>query len=363
MSGRARAILISVIVLLVIGAAIVVFVILSQRGAVPTFVAEPEAPLEERVEPIPPEPTIEEVAPPVVPEPQPEEALFVPPPLPPADTTTRCTGNGPIELTINCARLMFPQSGSAQKLFLSRSDNTVDAFVATPWIGNVGGAYLAVDTSSASSQVLSEIDRLLPNKTAEIIILGGTAAVSDNVVSQLNAQGYGNVRRVFGQNRYSTATAIAEEVIKLASGPIRSFFLTEGQFLVDAYGAGPVAAGTAPSTGLRFILINPRGSSTLHPATASFLQLHPELVVSTIFGGTSAVPSQIETILRQNPYNMVVVERVADVDRYWTNFRTIARFYTQPTRVIITNGNPGQVGGDNGAYSMQVGGSIRFASW
>ncbi len=244
MDSKKRLILIAVVVVVLVAGASVFFVFLARKNKAPsTFVTGTNL-TETTTAPstgmVPKTPS--QTVPPAQTAPAPPQQTFTPPPpaTPPADRTDRCQGGDPVALTIACSKKAFPKARSAQEMYISRADNSVDAFTATPLIAQTASAYLAVDSSGIGSASLAEINRVLVSQTSPVVILGGNAAVSPNVESQLRAAGFNNIKRLFGANRYQTASVIAEEVIKTKGGPILNAFLTEGSFLVDAYGIGPV---------------------------------------------------------------------------------------------------------------------------
>ncbi|QBI21534.1 alpha/beta fold hydrolase [Egibacter rhizosphaerae] len=84
----------------------------------------------------------------------------------------------------------------------------------------------------------AELDRLDPD---EVVVLGGTAALSGEVAGEVAETG-AEVTRVDGEDRYETAAAVAERV-----GPgIGWAFVASGETFADALAAGPVAAGRGP---------------------------------------------------------------------------------------------------------------------
>jgi len=67
-------------------------------------------------------------------------------------------------------------------------------------------------------------------------VLGGVAAVSDSVLSQLGAYA-SSVDRIAGPNRYATAAAVSKSTFD-SSGVI---FIATGENFPDALAGGPVA--------------------------------------------------------------------------------------------------------------------------
>ncbi len=348
MGSKARAILIAVIAVVVLGAGTIVFVILSQRGPAPSTFVGPTT-----VAPTAPTPAPEPV--PTVPvQPPKEEAGAPPPPL--VDRTERCQGPNPIALTIDCSKKAFVSKGTAQTVYIGRDGNPVDAFVATPLMGIVPGPFLATDTNSISSATITEIGRVLPSKSSPIEILGGVAAVSDKVIDQLVSAGYArsNIERISGQNRHETATKIAEKIMSIKT--VQTAFVTEDQALVDAYGVAPAASGNLPNqNSVSVILLTNRGSKSLNPTTAAFLSSNPNLNIVTIVGGEAVVTPSVESQINALP-SVLLVKRIAGGDRVFTNYRILQAYFFNPTEAYIANAFPNS--GTNGLYSAQAGASM-----
>jgi putative cell wall-binding protein len=122
---------------------------------------------------------------------------------------------------------------SADVVYIATGANFPDALGAGPAAATESGPILLVEQNGIPSTTASELSRLGPSR---IVVLGGTAAVSDAVVSALRSYA-ATVTRVAGANRYATAAAIAsyafpgtEPIVYVASG--RSF-------------PDPIIAGTA----------------------------------------------------------------------------------------------------------------------
>ncbi len=50
---------------------------------------------------------------------------------------------------------------------------------------------------------------------------------------------------------------------------------------------------------------------------------------------------------------IVLVDRIADINRVWTNLRILTRFFLSPTQAFVANAYPDK--GQNGLYSAQAG--------
>ena len=71
----------------------------------------------------------------------------------------------------------------------------------------------------------------------DVIVLGGTTAISNAVVDELGAITTGSVRRVAGTDRYSTSVAVSSDGFAAAN----IVFLTTGTAFPDALSAAPAA--------------------------------------------------------------------------------------------------------------------------
>jgi hypothetical protein len=86
-------------------------------------------------------------------------------------------------------------------------------------------------------RVAEELRRLGP---ASVIVVGGRAAVADQVLERLHADGR-TVERVAGHDRYATALAIAQRSVELGADPTRTL-LASGRGFADALSASALAA-------------------------------------------------------------------------------------------------------------------------
>jgi putative cell wall-binding protein len=182
---------------------------------------------------------------------------------------------------------------------------------ATPWDALAGAPLksptLLVTHDDVPSATASELDRLRP---AEIVVLGGTDAVSDMVAVELQAHTAGHVRRIAGADRYATAAAISRTFVSAATPPA-AVLLASGESFADALAAGSTAAP---------VLLTAPGA--LPDVTRAELdRLHPGSI--TILGGTAAVSDAV--VAAADPYTDGPVGRLAGADRYETS-AGIARY-------------------------------------
>jgi hypothetical protein len=159
----------------------------------------------------------------------------------------------------------FPSAGSASAVVLARSDFFADALAGGPLAAFVGGPLLITPGAALSPgidpRVLAEIERVLP-VGATVYVLGGDLALAPGIDAALSAAGY-SVVRVFGQDEYATAVAIAEQM-----GNPPTIFEATGLAFYDALSAVPAAIADHGA-----ILLTDGNVQTL--ATGLYLLAHP----------------------------------------------------------------------------------------
>jgi hypothetical protein len=168
-------------------------------------------------------------------------------------------------------------------VYVATGLNFPDALAGAAAAGALGAPILLVMTDSVPAATVAELQRLQPGK---IVILGGTGAVSDNVVGTLSYYTSGGVFRLSGSDRYATAAAISAG---WAPG-VPVVYVATGLNFPDAL-AGAAAAG---ALGAPLLLVT---GTTVPAATAAELaRLKPGRIV--ILGGSGAVSDDVASQLR-----------------------------------------------------------------
>lgn len=179
-----------------------------------------------------------------------------------------------------------------------------DALAGGPAAAAGAGPVLLTQASSLPAATSTELARLRP---ARIVVLGGSAVVSDAVVSELRAYATsGDVTRIAGADRYATAARISAATF--APAPPVAYVAT-GLDFADAL-AGGVAAGRQKGP---MLLV--RGTSIPEVAAAELRRLKPARIV--VLGGSSVISEGVAAALR--PFaTSGTVTRLAGADRYAT---------------------------------------------
>ncbi len=112
----------------------------------------------------------------------------------------------------------------------------------------------------------------------DVLVMGGTAAVSDQVVTELQAIVPGTVERVAGDDRFGTAVEVAEKLGATSAADVANLIMVEGQD-ENAWAAGFTAAYASAQQDAPIVLLN---GDDVPPATEAFLSPNdPTFAVDT----------------------------------------------------------------------------------
>jgi putative cell wall-binding protein len=138
-------------------------------------------------------------------------------------------------------------ASSTPVVYVATGENFPDALGAGPVAALVKGPILLVRKTSIPSQTAAELTRLSPDK---IIIVGGTAVISNGVQTALGAYA-STVERIAGSNRYDTAAKLSNATYPASFATWHnvvpsSFTLNPNQ---ERAVKAPCPAGKAPISG------------------------------------------------------------------------------------------------------------------
>lgn len=181
---------------------------------------------------------------------------------------------------IEASKKAFPNG--AETVVLATGTNWPDALGGSALAGASNGPLLLTPPTTLPANVKAEIERL---GAKHVYILGGTGAVSAAVESALgDLVDSAHVTRLAGVDRYTTASAVASEVISILGDEYDgTAFVATGANYPDALAASPVAAAKR----WPLLLASPSGSLFVPKAVSS----------AVVLGGTGAVSTGVEAAL------------------------------------------------------------------
>ena len=221
-----------------------------------------------------------------------------------------------------------PDFAAATTAILATGETFPDALAAS---GLAGVNPIVLTASNEYSSEAQDALAALGSLTT-VIIVGGTAAISQAVEDAVVADGYA-VTRVAGADRYETAAAIAAELGSAgAIDGLTTAFIATGTGFADALAGGPLAA----ANGMPILLVT--ADEVPASTEAALVDLGIEQVA--ILGGTAAVSDDVETALETIVGNPAV--RVAGTTRFGTAAAAgefgVAELAWPPVEVLLANG-------------------------
>ncbi|HTS15011.1 MAG TPA: M14 family zinc carboxypeptidase, partial [Candidatus Sulfotelmatobacter sp.] len=236
-------------------------------------------------------------------------------------TIDRVAGADRYATAVAISQRLYPAPG-APVVYLASGTGFADAASASPAAAVEHGVVLLTPQDALPEAVAAELTRLAPQR---VVVVGGTASVSDAVLAQAATASGVTPERISGADRYATSLAVVADAFP--SGPVDTLFLAAGSAFPDALSAAPAAGvGGAP------LLLTPAGALRSDTA-AEISHLAPAHVV--IVGGTASISAAVATaVAKLGP----TVERVAGIDRYGTAAAVAARFLPAATTDVLASG-------------------------
>jgi len=208
-----------------------------------------------------------------------------------AEDVLRYGGITRYETAADIAAAVLDAADGAIPVLVCRGDTFPDALSAGPaaWAARVPIVLVRPDSIPASTTAV-----LGDPRAGEAIAVGGSGAISPAVFAELAARPEGAVR-VYGDNRFATAAAMAGEAMDRGWLAEKAVAIASGEVFADALSAGaPAGARRAP------LLLSL--TSQLPPASDEWLADHRSTVGrAVLFGGSSrlgdAVFGEVEASL------------------------------------------------------------------
>ncbi|HET8716112.1 MAG TPA: cell wall-binding repeat-containing protein [Nocardioidaceae bacterium] len=202
-----------------------------------------------------------------------------PTPEPPEPTTRRMAGGDRYATSAAMSREAFPK---ASAVFLASGESFPDALSGGPAAAKRKAPTLLTKPDSLPTATATELDRLNPSA---IFVLGGTAAISDEVARA--AAAYGPVTRLNGSNRYATGAVVTSHFWSSAD----RVYLASGMGYPDALSGGAAAAHDGAP-----ILLSPPDHLP-EVVRDELVALGPDRVI--LLGGTASLSRDVAVSVRQ----------------------------------------------------------------
>lgn len=195
-----------------------------------------------------------------------------------ATPMTRAAGVNRFATAVDLSATRFP--GGAEVAYVATGMQFPDALAGGAAASAEGAPVLLVERDALPKVTSDELNRL---GVSRVVVLGGTSAVSEQVVAAIGSSTGATVQRRAGIDRYGTAAAVAEV---FAPG-VPAVFVAAGEGFTDAMAGAPGAA----AEGAPVLLVQ---ANAVPQATADQLQrLSPGRIVVVGPAVSAAVEQQL----------------------------------------------------------------------
>jgi putative cell wall-binding protein len=234
-----------------------------------------------------------------------------------SDPVLRLAGTDRIGTAISVSQDLVHEKGYAA--VLARADSYADAIAGAALAQQAGAPLLLTAGDSLDRRVEDELRRAVDDRDGEVAVLGGSAAISANVVDRLVTLGY-SVTRYAGANRYDTAAKVAKDNF----GEPTTILLADGNSFTDgllASSAAPTAAlenaASDPSSGGAAVLLT--NGAVMPQETRDYLNSHGGVTLIAIGAAAAAAAPSATAITGADPAE--------------TSVRVAERFFPDPWAV------------------------------
>lgn len=210
---------------------------------------------------------------------------------------------------------------SASKVFLVNGEKFADALTGSPLAALHNAPILLTRGNNLPSETLAELKRL---NALEVVVLGGIHSVPEHVLNTLRQNGF-IVSRIGGNNRYSQAELVANEIMKI-EGKNRDAFLASGEVYSDALSISTIASSK------RLPIFLTRGNRL----EQSVLNAMPSINSWTIIGGYNTIDQSIEQQMKNAGAR---VRRIGGNNRYEVNQNVLNHYGTPKNHMYVTSGD------------------------
>ena len=203
-------------------------------------------------------------------------------------TVRRLDGATRYDTAVLVAQEVVSLGGPVSSVTLARADQFADAMSAANLATWGRTPILLSNTDSVPSQTLEGIRSVMLPTSTDVVLAGGSAALSPAVEQQVSAEGW-TPRRVAGADRFATGIAFAE-LAQGAGAALDPAWVASGNDFPDALTSG-VAAWR---DGAALTLVDGRDLS-FSPATRTYMEANAATIDHlVIVGGISAISQLVE---------------------------------------------------------------------
>ncbi|MDA8441213.1 MAG: cell wall-binding repeat-containing protein [Peptococcaceae bacterium] len=242
----------------------------------------------------------------------------------PASGVTRQAGQSRVDTALAIAKAEYP--GKIENAVLTIADTYPDALAGSVLAYQMNAPILLVENSTAEqAKVLTYLKDNL-DTAGTVYILGGTGVVGMDIETQIQADGFKNITRLGGADRYATSVQIAQAEGVATGTPI---VLVSGENYPDALSVSSVAGQR------HFPILLVQNDGISESVSQEIAAIKPSKVF--IIGGEGVIIPALENqVAHLTGLAQANIVRIGGADRYATSL-AVAQYFNLTGQIVCVS--------------------------
>ncbi|OAA87028.1 cell wall-binding repeat-containing protein [Clostridium coskatii] len=239
----------------------------------------------------------------------------------------RLSGQNRIDTALDIAKAAYP--GKISNVVIASAQDYPDALSGSVLSYKLNAPMLLVGSTDEDQQkVISYIKSCMDN-TGSVYMLGGNGAVSKGFEDKVTANGFKNITRLGGADRYETSEKIAEKLNVNKETPV---VIVSGEDYADAASISNIAAVN------QYPILLVRKNEISDTIKKEISTINPTKVF--IIGLQGSIDTEVEnTVAQIIPIEKSNITRIGGSDRYETSLEVGKYFKLDGNEACIASGN------------------------
>ena len=243
------------------------------------------------------------------------------------EAVERISGQDRIDTALAIAKATY--QGKVSQVILASSSNFPDALAGSVLAYKIKAPILLVGSSDEDQQKIIDYMKNNMDSIGSVYILGGTGVVTKDMEAKVAANGFKNITRLGGADRYETAVKIADELGVKEGTPV---VIVSGENYPDAISISSTAAVN------QYPILMVRKDEISDTVKKEISAIKPSKIY--IVGLQGAVSAEVENQVAETAaLDKTNVIRIGGTDRFETSLDVAKYFNLSGNSVCVASGN------------------------